>query len=1051
MSTFDDEVIQDYLAESREHLADIESDLLAIEQRGADIDEERVNKVFRAAHSIKGGAGFFDLSRIRELAHRIENMLDLIRSRQAQVTTEVVNVLLLAFDKLRDLVDHPAESQEADISEFVTMLEDLAAAHLPQSSKDSLSHKAGISTATRQTRLVVTEFDFDSARKIGRMVYLLEYDLLHDIQRKNKKPLEVVKELMGYGAILDTAFDMESVGTLEEDSSNRLLMDVLYATALGPELIGTVVDIPAERIWTAAADGYCQPLATASWPGSSDAGGQTAGPRSEAPTKEEATPPERITALEPPPAAAVSGEAKSASAAPKPAERPVAETALAEAAPGVAADATVRLNVALLDALMNLAGELVLGRNQLSDAIARRDQAMIQAASQRISVVTSDVQDTVMRTRMQPLGNLFQKFPRLVRDTARKLGKEVRLVEEGGEVELDKTIIEGLGDPLTHLVRNAVDHGIETPPVRVALGKPAAGTLFLRAWHEAGMVVVEVADDGRGLDPEKIAAAAVAKGLVTAQAVAAMAYEERLALALLPGLSTAQRVSDVSGRGVGLDVVKTNLDRLGGKVEIQSQAGKGAAFRIKLPLTLAIIPSLLVSSGADRLAIPLANVLELARIPAAEVARRIDRVGSASVLMLRDGVVPLVHLERVLGLPESPAGQAGAMNVVVLSSDSYRYGLVVERLHGTVEIVVKPLGRHMKHLREYAGATILGDGCVALIADVAGLAAVAGLSPQEVRVLAAQDEVRPEETHHLLLFRNSPEEACAVPLSAVARVVKVQPEEVERVGGRRTMQHRGRNLPLVTLADAAKVGEVVLDQDTIVVVIETGGREFGLLAARPVDVLETALEVDPYTLKQACVAGSAIVRGRTTLVLDPCELAGVAWPERNREEPERRAALGATVLVAEDSTFFREQVVKIIEGEGYRTLSAPDGQAAWEIVEQRANEVSLVVTDVEMPRLDGLQLTRRIRAGQHTATLPVVLLTSLAGEDDMERGRAAGATAYCIKLDRDQLIEAVRESIEGGPRAERAGDKPGLMELSRRLDAEGETWETSPANIGGTR
>jgi two-component system chemotaxis sensor kinase CheA len=1031
MSDFDDDVIQEYLAESREHLAGIENDLLAMEQGGAEIDEERVNKVFRAAHSIKGGAGFFDLNQIRELAHKIENVLDLIRSRQAEPTAEVVNILLLAFDKLRDLIDNPAESRQADISQFVTQLEELAAARLPQRRKSSLRRKAGISTASRQTNVSVTGFDFDSARRSGKLVYLLEYDLIHDIQRKHKKPMEVVKELMRFGAILDTAFDLDSIGTLEESPSNRLLLDVLYATALGPELIGSVAEIPAERIWTAARNGSCQPLpATDPWPVPPDApgpavefvGAQAAG---EAP-------------------AATAEDAPSVPAAP-----PAASPGEAPPAEGSPADATVRLNVAVLDALMNLAGELVLGRNQLSDAIARRDPAMVQAASQRIGVVTGEVQDAVMRTRMQPVGNLFQKFPRLVRDTARKLGKEVQLVEEGGDVELDKTIIEGLSDPLTHLVRNAIDHGIETAALRRARGKPAAGTVFLRAWHEAGLVIVEVSDDGGGLDAEKIAAAAVSKRLVAPEAAAAMPEEEKLALIFLPGLSTAARVSDVSGRGVGLDVVKTNLDRLGGKVEIQSLAAKGAAFRIKLPLTLAIIPSLLVSSGDDRLAIPLANVQELARIPAADAAQRIDRVGSASVLMLRDGIVPLVHLERVLDLPAPRAARAAAMNVVVLSGGSSRYGLVVERLHGTVEIVVKPLGRHLKHLREYAGATILGDGCVALILDAAGLAAVAGLAAQEKSARAAPQAAPVEETHHLLLFRNSAGEACAVPLHAVARVLKVQPAEVERVGGRRTMQHRGHNLPLVMLADIARVEQAPLDHDSIVVVMEAGGREFGLLAARPVDVIEAALDIDPFTLRQPGVAGSAIWRGRTTLVLDPGGLAGAAWPEAMAQPGERHAAAdGPTVLVAEDSAFFREQVVRILESEGYRTQGAADGQAAWEILQRRADEIALLVSDIEMPRLDGLQLTRAIRAWDRTAALPVVMLTSLAGDDDMERGRAAGATAYCIKLDRDQLLAAVRESLGHGAPQEARPDEMGLPRLARHLIDEAEPAGAGLASAG---
>src|SRR5947209_9473692 len=482
-NNFDDETIREYLAESREHLTGIENDLLAIEQGGAAIDEELVNKVFRAAHSIKGGAGFFDFNNIRELAHKIENVLDLIRSRQTAPSADLISTLLLAFDKLREMVDNPSESQQADIGEFVARLEGLAESCLPQRKKSSVRRKAPVVTPSRQTHLWLTGLDFDSARKSGKQVYLLEYDLLHDIRPRSRQPIEVVKDLMRYGVILDTCFDLESLGTLELSPSKRLPMDVLYATALGPELIGSVVEIPSEHIWTVARSGACEPLpATDPWP----------------------DPPQSGAEIKPPAAAPVEAPAaegpEEAGEAPEP--HPVSRRSAHEA-PTDAAEATVRLNVSLLDALMNLAGELVLGRNQLNDALARQDAAMVQSASQRISVVTAEVQDAVMRTRMQPVGNLFQKYPRLVRDTARALGKNVRLVEEGAEVELDKTIIEGLSDPLTHLVRNAIDHGIETAAERTAQGKPPAGSLSLRAWHEAGLVVVEVADDGRGLDPAK--------------------------------------------------------------------------------------------------------------------------------------------------------------------------------------------------------------------------------------------------------------------------------------------------------------------------------------------------------------------------------------------------------------------------------------------------------------------------------------------------------------------------------------------------------------------
>ena len=390
-------------------------------------------------------------------------------------------------------------------------------------------------------------------------------------------------------------------------------------------------------------------------------------------------------------------------------------------------ETTIRLNVALLDSLMTLAGELVLGRNQLNEAVRNSDKQGIVAGAHRVSLVTSELQEAVSLTRMQPVSSLFAKFPRLVRDLASQLGKEIQLKLEGGDVELDKTILEGLSDPLTHMVRNSVDHGIEAPAARLASGKPTLGTVMLRARHQAGQVVIEISDDGKGLSGDKIAASAVAKGMITAEQALTMSDYDKQALIFMPGVSTAEKLSNVSGRGVGMDVVKTNLDKLGGKVEIDSVPGKGSAFRIKLPLTLAIIPSLLVSDSGERFAIPQVSVGELIRIPAQQIAERIDRAGDAEVVLLRDRLVPLVYLAEALGSPRRERGSK-ALNIVLVDAGAFEYGLVVEDLHDTVEIVVKPMGRHLQGLREYAGATILGDGQVAVILDVAGLAQRAGLT-----------------------------------------------------------------------------------------------------------------------------------------------------------------------------------------------------------------------------------------------------------------------------------------------------------------------------------
>ena len=1005
----DDEVVQEYLAECREHLSGIESDLLQMEQDGAQIDDERVNKVFRAAHSIKGGAGFFNFNKIRDLAHKTENVLDLIRSRRAVASPEVVNILLLAFDKLREMIDDPAASEQADISEFVRGLQDLTAAGVAAESKENVNVDISVAAPGRPARLRMTGFDFDTALKTGRSVYLAAYDLLNDIHRKGKHPLEVLKNLMAYGSLLDTAFDLSSAGTLEDSASKELYLEVLYATCLDTDLIGSVVEVPQARIWKVDRHGVCRAVVFE-------------------------TPAAEAAQTEPQPHENDAASPAAHAAAPRPGAGATAPTS-------AAADNTVRLHVTLLDSLMNLAGELVLCRNQLSDAVARGDQAMVETASQSIGLVTSDVQQAVMRTRMQPVANLFQKFTRFVRDSGRTLKKDVRLVIEANEVELDKTIIEGLSDPLSHMVRNAVDHGIEAPAARTAAGKPSEGTVYLRAWHEAGLVVVEVADDGKGLDPAKLASSAVSKGLISAEAAASMTREEKLDLILLAGFSTAERVSDLSGRGVGMDVVKTNMDRLGGKLEIRSEIGAGSSFRIKLPLTLAIIPSLLVSAGEDRVAVPLVNVQKLIRIDAADAASRIQCVGSTRVLVLEDALVPLVDLAGALEITtdvEKRDGRGEATNIVLVGGVAFRYGLVVARLHETMEIVVKPLGRRLKHLQQYAGATILGDGCVALILDVAGVAAVAGLAPESgAAAHNAEAAGQQAETHRLLMVQNSATEPCALPLHVVARVEKIRPEQVEFVGGRRSMQYRGRSLPLITLADSARVAELALDDNLVVVVLELSGQSLGLLAARPVDVVEADVEIDSSTLRQTGVMGSAIIRERTTLILDAFELADSVRREgesAGREEtPQAQDSAGATVLFAEDSTFFREHTSKLLREAGYKVLAAPDGEEAWEILNQRSGEIQAVLTDVEMPRLDGLEFTRRIRGDGRFARLPIVMLTSLAGEDDVRRGQMAGATTYCIKLDRDQLLETMREVLAG---IRKRGDDSGLAELSRSvLDA----------------
>jgi len=1037
MGAADDSVLSEYITESREHLADIESDLLTMESMGAQIDEALVNKVFRAAHSIKGGAGFLGLPKIQELAHKIENNLDMIRSREMVPNPEVINILLIAFDKLKAMLDNHEQSTQEDITDLVVSLTGLASTHLPPEQKASLTTEVKLADLGYQTLIKVSEFELQHARMGGNYIYLVEYDLIHDVHRLGKTPLSLIKNLESGGTILDCALDFQTVGTLYDEPMSSIPFHVLYATIMDQSLAQVFFEVPQEKIHLI------------------DDRAEATKPAAAAPTADAAPniiPPEapKAQVVQPLAAQAQTGQSQ---ASPQQGQTGAVET-------------TLRVGVGLLEQLMTLAGELVLSRNQLVEAIAKSDQRLIHASSQHINLVTSELQETIMLTRMQPVGNVLNKFPRVVRDMARGLGKEIRLEITGQDTEMDKTLIEGLSDPLTHMVRNAVDHGIEPADERLQAGKDHTGTIRIKASHEAGQVVITIADDGKGIDPEKIASAAINKGLITPDAVKTMSDKEKMALVFLPGLSTAQKVSDISGRGVGMDVVKTNLDKLGGKAEITSEKGKGTTFTIKLPLTLAIIPSLLMSIGTERYSIPQVSVSELIRIPAEQVKKRIEVVGSSEVLLLRGNLIPIIRLADALGvkrtycngngvfkqdrreriadrrsphyaLTETSHGDdahddnrngrtdnqrrwhAGSdLNIVVVDTGTMQYGLVVDELHDTSEIVVKPIGRHLNHLHEYAGTTILGDGQVALILDVSGLAVMSGLTSvsgsarsQELAIQADAEQL--QDMHTFLTFRNSPKEVCAVPLELVSRIEQIDRSQVETIGNKRTMQYRGASLPLVTLHDAAQVNEIAPDQPLVVIVFTIGGREVGLLAAMPVDVVETNAVIDQVTLRQKGVMGSAIIKGDTIMILDIFDLMDAIHPEwideRRRDRP---ASEGVTILLAEDSDFFRNQVKKFIESDGYNVMAAEDGQAAWELLQKNPDKVSLVVTDVEMPRLTGLGLTQNIRADKRFDKLPIIALSSLASEDDMARGKAAGVNDYQIKLDKENLLTGIRRFLD---------------------------------------
>jgi len=1078
-----DETLQIFIDESLEHLADIQNDLLAIENAGADIDENLVNKVYRAAHSIKGGAGFMGLTNIKNLTHEMENILGKIRSREMVPNAEIINILLLASDALVELINNITHSNDIDISNHIESLLSIttgvpaikeAEVDTETQGLDDFSDPIFISFPDQIAGFEINDDIISEGKKGGKYIYLIRFDLIHDIHKKNKIPSDLISEMCSTGIVLDKQVDIDAIGVLrEKELPDQFPFNVLFATLVSPKDINLLFEINEEQIYELTDDLQVKSIAQYSDP---DPDVLSSGQQLEDEFRGDVTLKTTSGDFQEETAGECSNEEE-------PEKKNASEIKVEDTKTGMGvSDASLRVNVSLLDTLMNLAGELVLSRNQLLQAISSGDPRAAETSGQRIDLITSELQEAIMLTRMQNIGIVFNKFPRVVRDLASDLGKNVELSLKGKEVELDKTIIEAIGDPLTHLVRNSVDHGIELPEDRQKIGKNSTGEIVLKAYHEAGQVNIEISDDGKGLDGRELAATAMAKGLITEDQARMMSDKEKMNLIFMPGFSTAEKVTDVSGRGVGMDVVKTNLDRLGGVIDIDSKFGEGTTIRIKLPLTLAIIPSQIIVAGGDRYAIPQVNLEELLRIPANQVKDRVEIVGDAEVVRLRGRLLPLIKLADVIGIESTyfdykdgsskterrrnisdrrskkspyfyedctdtensrlktgvnddidrnseevkrdPKDRryhaSSALNIVVVSTGAMKYGLVVDELNDSEEIVVKPLGRHLKVCKEYAGATIMGDGRVALILDVANLANIYGLTSVEGSDRATELAMEKDgadrtdkDRQSILVFRGADKEQFAIPINHVERIEKIKNTDIEEVGGKKVMKYRDGSLALFTIDQVAQVKPMDKKEDLLVIVINIADKEVGIMAVGPVDAREISVEIDDETLKQKGILGSAIIGDHTTLLVDVYDLVHTLNPEwfPDRKKIQTAEGKSATILYAEDSNFFRNQVKGFMEEEGYNVIGAEDGIVAWNRLLEHSEEVTLVVTDIEMPNLDGYELSEKIRKDKRFADLPIIALTTMAGEENVARGEAAGIDDYQLKLDREKLMRSVHDYL----------------------------------------
>ena len=1074
----DDSLLDEFIAEANEHLLTIEDDFLALERQKEAPDQEIVDKVFRAIHSVKGGAAFVGLTTIKEMAHVMESLLSKVRAGELQLQSAHIDALLKGVDLLTTMIGAPLQSDQVDISSLHAHLKELVAGGIPQAVQaaptprpapvqksapkpvpkpapepevvpaptppepgpelpappapkpavsksqapsQSLAAIQALLPGDSELELDETACDLaDQALDNAEFLYYLRLRLQSD---SDPGPEELLSHVEAAGEIIHAAFS-------HEDAAPEMALDIpLFA-----EFILSSPQAPEDFRKNLSFQGEDVVMVSQLAPDSDHA--------------------EEITEPTPP----------AAPAAPVPARTPAvpekaAAAALAPKTPPTKVEkergGTIRINVAILDKLMTLAGELVLVRNQQLLSMERSD-ALSRDMVQRLDIVTTELQESIMQTRMQPIGNIFNKLPRIVRDLSNSLDKQIEINITGNEVELDKTILESLNDPLIHIIRNCCDHGVELPEVREKLGKNPAGAISVRAFHEGGQINIEIADDGRGIDARVVRRKSIERGIRSELELSQMTDKEVLSLIMLPGFSTAESVSEISGRGVGMDVVRHAIEDLGGSLELESWPDQGTTLQLRLPLTLAIIPCLIVTVCENHFAIPQVNLEELVCLYDDDIHTRIEVAGNQEVYRLRNRLLPMVRLNEVLARPrpftrdtksdiaekyhragpgqdseEPPLGSAGnisdhshftllpqdlerqqqeSLSFAVVRVGSERFGLIVDKVLGTEEIVVKPMHPSLKTLKCYSGATVMGDGSVSLILDIEGIARHAGVfmeQPTDEIVTKRGITSSDEDTQSILLFRNGPREQFALALPLIRRIEKISLSSIEMVGNKEFITIDGQSTLVLRLDSLLTVSPCAENEEMFLILPKFINKPFGILMSHILDIEETHISLNTESYHEDGLLGTDIIRGHLTLFPDIFRLIELAEPqwfqERRQAHPPPKD--NRRILIVEDSSFLRHMIRRYLEADGYDVVDTEHGQQALDTMEE--NDFDLVVSDIEMPVMNGLEFIKNLRHNARQHDIPALALTSLNSDEDMRRAIKAGFDLYQVKLDRELFLADV--------------------------------------------
>jgi two-component system chemotaxis sensor kinase CheA len=918
-------------------------------------DADLIASIFRTIHTIKGTCGFFGFGILESTTHIAESILSQVRDKERELTPELVSLILETVDAVKAILGSIETSNQEGEDLYQDLRKRLNHAHKSSTAKTSSSEAVAPAAAAPSAQTPVVVQPVHEAPKATPAEAPFAESAVAD-----QKPDAVV------AAPEDSTPDAPLQKNMGEILAER--------AGVRPEDISAAIQEQKQgdprHLGEILVDhGLVQPAAV----------------------------------------------------------RDALEEQQKETRTSKVADSTIRVDVGLLDKLMNLVGELVLARNQILQATSATQGSTLGATAQRLNLITSELQEGVMKTRMQPIGVVWDKLPRVVRDLSASCGKKIQIEMDGAETELDKTIIEAIKDPLTHIVRNSCDHGIELPADRIRAGKNPQGKLLLRAYHEGGHVIIEISDDGAGINPERIKDKAIQKGLIRSDQVSRMTEREIVNLVFAPGFSTAETVSNISGRGVGMDVVRTNIERIGGTVDLSGRTGEGTTLRIKIPLTLAIIPGLVITvrnqsaktdvNSEERFVIPQASLLELICLEGEEANKQMEKIHGTLVYRRRGKLLPLVYLNRVLNMTTLEE-VSEATNIVVLQAEDRSFGLVVDGISDTQEIVVKPLGKQLKGLSCYAGATIMGDGKVALILDVMGLAQLAGIvseSRETSRTGAKSVERSDAGRQTLLLFSTGRHERLSVPLSLVNRLEEFARSKVESAAGRPVLHYRDEILSLVSLGTLLdpQAPDKAMEQDPLqVIVFSEGKRRIGLVVEKILDIVEEAVTVKHATASPGLL-GSAVVAGKITDFVDLFSAVQACGDTGHGSNIDHNK--GYHLLLVESSPLIRGTLRNYLEICGHTVTEAASCKEALEKLAKHPADLVVAATDQSS---GGQDLLEAIRNQPDLTHIPVLALTQDAGLDPDSTSSQA-FDAQHLTTDRDGLLKSIAQ-LAGGPKTRHA-------------------------------